>query len=102
MFCLFLLRKWLNFSGDLGNMNFVWLPRFFGPGAAARPRACLALDWDLLGKKGDTGGVERALQENHPAVYGWGVRGGNGQQGGLVICELGCLKTHVGTSLVIL
>ena len=23
----------------------------------------------------------------------WGVEGGNGQQGGLVICELGCLKT---------
>lgn len=70
LFCFFLLLKWLNFSGDPGNMNFVWLPRFFGPGAAARPRACLALDWDLLGKKGDTGGVERALQEKHPAVYG--------------------------------
>ena len=54
MFCFFLLRKWLNFSGDLGNMNFVWLPRFFGPGAAARPRARLALDWDLLGPRKET------------------------------------------------
>lgn len=56
-------------------MNFVWLPRFCGPGAAARPCAHLALDWDFLGKKGDTDGMERALQENNPAVYGSGVGG---------------------------
>ena len=72
----FLLLKWLNFSGDPQNMNFVWLPRFCGPGgAAARPCAHLALDWDLLGKKGDTDGMERALQENHPVVYGLAVGG---------------------------
>lgn len=45
---------------------------FSGSGTAARPHDCLALDWDLSGKKGDKGGLEiapgRALQENPPSV----------------------------------
>lgn len=44
---------WLNFFGAPGSMNFVWLLESFGSDTAARPRACLALDWDLSGKKGD-------------------------------------------------
>lgn len=60
IFSFFLKDLRLNFSGALGSMNFVWLLESFGSGAAARPHACLALDWDLSGKKGDKGGVETA------------------------------------------